>query len=261
VNPGSSATRSMHVAVALIVTGAVIFMAGVLAALVGEAVRLTSPHVGSAAVRPPAVVWIGAIAAASGLVLGLGTLLLVLPGVTAVRAPGPRWSGARRSGPRRSGPRIEDARPHRDSWDSWDNGRQDSAEDWLRPLRAGHAMGSASPERAPGQERGQASDWIAGYADDGWHPDFLPGQQGRHATGPLPAVRLGPDTAPLGPGTAPLSPVPGEDATSAGGTAAIAGGQQNATPGRRTRPGWSRSASSTWQLRRSGPPPPRISRS
>ncbi|MGO8882391.1 MAG: hypothetical protein ACLPUO_18890 [Streptosporangiaceae bacterium] len=238
MNPGSSATRSVHAAVVLSVTGAVIFMAGLMTTLVGEAVRLTSHHAAPVLSATPASVGIGTVIAVIGLALGLTALLLVAcltaAGRFAARRPRsdpdahPRPDGAARREEARA--RREEARTRRDE------GQEESADDWLRPLRPGHSM-AGHPEGGAGQDRRQRPEPVAGYADDGWHPDFLTGPQGRHATGPLPvyttgplpAVRPGPGSAPL----APLPPVPADLAAAALAPQApvTVGGQERDEPG------------------------------
>ena len=173
-----AATRTMRVVLALIVAGAVIFMAGVLAALAGAALRLTSGHHRASAGTPWSVGTAENIAVI-GLAIGLGALVLVLPAIAVarrarplVRAPAPRPRRRAAHGPRP----VAAATPPR--------GQGPLLEPEARPL----------------------PDWLRGYSDDGWRPGFRTGPQPDDDTGPLPAIQPGADAQPLD----PLPPEPAE---------------------------------------------------
>jgi hypothetical protein len=186
VERGTVATGKMRVSIGLTVAGAVLLMVGVITVFVGEVMRLKSPH------GWQGTVGLGEVVAACG--LGCGLALLVVagrPGRRRLAARSrPAWR-ARSAGPLRSASRTPSegvasaegtpssaatwrpsGRPdslagsaaHLASGDAW---RQDSAEEWLSPLRnpvAPHAPEPAHWSGEPIQEFSPALD----YSDDGW---------------------------------------------------------------------------------------------
>jgi hypothetical protein len=141
--------------VALIAVGAVMFMTGLMTALVAEAIRLLSRHAGSAMTGVPTAVGAGEIVAASGLTLGLTALVLLLPG----------RSAAGRTGQSRSGALQPD----------W---QQDSDEDWLRPLRPQH--GAVVGQQLVGSQlvgSQLAGQQLVGSQAVGQQPDDQPGNR------------------------------------------------------------------------------------
>jgi hypothetical protein len=176
VKSGSMATGRMRAFVALTVAGAVLLMAGVIMMLVGEAMRLQSPH------GWHGIIGLGERAAACGLACGLALLVIVAairPGRsrTSDRArPATRSAAANHS--RAAGwPGHSDRSVRRGQAErAWDDGREDtdwrhaSADDWLGPLRKSTARPAPGPHhRAPQQPLPEFLP-IFDYTDDGWLP-------------------------------------------------------------------------------------------
>ncbi len=197
--------------VGLTVVGAVLLMVGVITVLVGEAMRVKSPHGWQGVVR------LGETVAACGLGCGLALLAAAAAGRPGARHPAARSRTAARppsgstsraaSGPvpaagpvpqpspatgRPPGPAVRPGRsvraPDRHAQDpappgyTWDGGsqdawRRDSADDWLTPLRKSAAVHAAEPTRWSGEPIQEFSPALD-YADDGWRTDSLTGLAG-----------------------------------------------------------------------------------
>ena len=211
VDTGPAATGRMRVFVGLTVAGSVLLMVGVITVLVGEAMRVKSPHGWQGIVR------LGETVAACGLGCGLALLAAAAAGRPGARRPAVRSRTAAQppsestsraaSGPAsaagpvarlspgtgtRPGPAVRSGRSVRaqDRYAqdqalpgyTWDGGtqdawRRDSADDWLSPLRnsaAGHAPEPTRWSGEPIQEFSPALD----YADDGWRTDSVTGFAG-----------------------------------------------------------------------------------
>jgi hypothetical protein len=203
VETGTAATGRMRVWFGLTVAGAVLLMVGVITILVGEALRVKSPH------GWEGTVGLGEIVAASGLGCGLA----LLAGVAAGRPGGRRAAARSRSVSRRRsvstsrsasrsvpaggpvarpspgtairpGPTTRPGRSDRPQQQSppeytWDGGgqdawRRDSAEDWLSPLRNPGAARTPEPFRWSGQPIQEFSPALD-YADDGWRTGSVAG--------------------------------------------------------------------------------------
>ncbi len=211
VNTGPAATGRMRVSVGLTVAGAVLLMVGVITVLVGEAMRVKSPHAWRGTVG------LGETVAACGLGCGLALLVAIAAG-----RPGGRRPAARsRSAPPRSqstsralgrpdpaagpaagpspgavsgpGPAVRSARsgrgPDRSALGrqgppghTWDDGgqdawRRDSADDWLSPLRNSTAVHAPEPAQWSGEPIQEFSPALD-YADDGWRDERVAGFAG-----------------------------------------------------------------------------------
>jgi hypothetical protein len=175
VESGTVATGRMRVCVGLTVAGAVLLMLGVITILVGHAMRLKEPH------GWQSIITMGEIAAACGLGCGLALLIVMItarPGRAGGTERG-QWDGRERDrGNGAARGQTDGPIPHRDAYD-WDgpdevSWRNDSADEWLSPLRN---SGVPRPVRPAGRSRqGQLPEFSAAqdYADDGWSPDQAP---------------------------------------------------------------------------------------
>lgn len=172
VNTGPAATGRMRVSVGLTVAGAVLLMVGVITVLVGEAMRVKSPH------GWQGTVGLGETVAACGLGCGLALLAAIAAGRPGGRRPAARSRSAAR-------PRSERTSQDRQTQDqgapgyTWDGGsqdawRRDSADDWLSPLRSSAALHAPEPTRWSGEPIQQFSPALD-YADDGWRTESVAG--------------------------------------------------------------------------------------
>jgi hypothetical protein len=206
VNPGPAAVRGARGAVTLAVAGAVFFMAGIVIMTVAEISQaVTSRHADGL----PGPVTAAVILAAGGLVLlALAAVVLIAP---AGRRPGRRAAG--RPGPSPHQPAPGSPGPRESIWAP--AGRPQTARPgrarapqggWAQAAPAASASGQPAqpgPARAaqPGPPGPAEAGHRAGYADDGWYPDFL--------SGPMPAYRpAGPQPPAAGPQAAATGPPP-----------------------------------------------------
>jgi hypothetical protein len=155
-------TGRMRAFVGLTVAGAVLLMTGVLMMLIGEAMRLHSPH------GWQGIIGLGERAAVSG--LGCGLVLMVI--VATVRPSRSRTPARAAGRPDRSGRSARHTQAER----GWDDGREDTdwrhatAEQWLSPLRSSTVrLTPEAPDRAPQQPLPEFSP-VLDYSDDGWLP-------------------------------------------------------------------------------------------
>jgi antitoxin (DNA-binding transcriptional repressor) of toxin-antitoxin stability system len=158
------ASGRMRFAMGLTVLGAVLFIAGLLMVVVGEALRLKSGHGGRG------IAGTGEFVAFCG--LGIGVALLVALAVSRPdRRPAGRARGGRARVDRADGARGGRRRPAADTRDRSAR-RRDRAQEWLGPLRTAGAgvVPQHVPPSWPDSAGGQPG--ADDYADDGWHPNL-----------------------------------------------------------------------------------------
>jgi hypothetical protein len=199
----------MRLSASLTVVGALLLMSGVLAAMVGEAMRLNSPSNGQVFVRA------GEILAAAGLACGLAVIVAVAIGASRRRPVGVRAARngraarSRRADERASVVQAEQAAGWGGSagvehaaagWggfasvtSQWPVGQPEfvapprgdaAAEEWLSQFRPVYAASEPEPETEPqrepepepdtGHEHLQERRVFSGYADDGWQSAEIP---------------------------------------------------------------------------------------
>ncbi len=164
--------------VGLTVVGAVLLMIGVITVLVGEAMRVKSPHGWQGIIR------LGETVAACGLGCGLALLAAVAAGRPGARRPAARARSAARLPadsrlPAESTSRAASGPASGPPGYAWDGGsqdawRRDSADDWLSALRNSAAVHAPEPTRWSGEPIQEFSPALD-YADDGWRTDSVTG--------------------------------------------------------------------------------------